>query len=161
LQPYTHFSSALLLSHFVPEGAPQAAIFFGAFLAPDIPTYITAVNDIRKKKEPLAKMSELYLEMNEIFHSLAIWGFCLLISLDLLGQSCLIYFFLGVFFHLIILDWPSHRDDKYLGPGMLWPFKKRLQGFYDYHPKTGPGWLSPWQLLCSGVMMYYWWLLQL
>ena len=157
MQPYTHFSSGLLLSQFFPEGAPRIAVFLGAFLAPDIPSYITALNDIYRKRKPLAEMSDLYLEVNEVFHSLVVWGY-LLVAFTLVGATWVAYLCAGVFFHLIILDWPSHRDDEHLGPGMLWPFKLRLQGLYDYHPKTGHGLLSPWQLLCSGIMMYYWWL---
>ena len=153
MQPYLHLGVGLSGSLlFLGDIIAQLACIAGSVL-PDTASYFKIPYDLSKKQKPFSQMGEKYLKYNEAFHSFTIWSVIFFVTWV---YHC--YYFplwFGCFVHLS-LDVISHRDNKHPGPGMLYPLNVRLNGLYDYHPKEGPLWWSPWQVVISGFMILNW-----
>ncbi len=61
------------------------------------------------------------------------------------------------------MDLISHRHDEHIGLSMLFTFnlilklilgrELKLNGLYNYHPKTGPKWWSPKQVIATITLL--------
>lgn len=129
MQTYTHLLvGAVAAKMFFPDNTDyQMTVIFGSIL-PDFPLILMYIIDLMKGEIPLKNQSKFFIYLNNSYHSYIAW----------LPALYCFPLFLGINSHLL-LDHISHSKDDYKesDPGMLWPFKIKLRGLFDYRIGAG------------------------